>query len=134
MAITIQASDRDYSDLDLNFKIHPVKRDINKLKGGTAVVASVKNLLLTNHYERPFQPDLGCNIRGLLFENLDMITASNIEREIIQTINNFEPRVTVQRLEVIPDFDNNGFRVTMEFLIVNQTESVTVSFLLERVR
>jgi predicted component of type VI protein secretion system len=63
-----------------------------------------------------------------------MITASNIEREIIQTINNFEPRVTVQRLEVIPDFDNNGFRVTMEFLIVNQTEPVTVSFLLERVR
>lgn len=134
MAITLKVSDTDYSDLDLNFNIHPIRKDINKLKGGYAVVAAVKNLLMTSHYERPFQPDLGSNIRGLLFEQLDNVTASNIQREIEQTITNWEPRVTINTLEVTPDIDNNAFSVTMEFFVINQTESITVSFLLERVR
>jgi len=62
---------REYSDLDLNFTIHPVKKDINRHVGDMAVINSIKNLVLTNHYERPFQPDIGSNIRRLLFENMD---------------------------------------------------------------
>jgi phage baseplate assembly protein W len=134
MAITIPLSQKEYSDLDLNFMIHPVRKDINKLKGEYAVITSLKNLLMTNHYERHFQPEIGSNIRGLLFEQLDNVTASNIQREIELTVKNFEPRVTLVSVTVSPDIDNNAFSVNMEFFTTNKTESITINFLLERVR
>jgi phage baseplate assembly protein W len=125
---------RQYRDLDLNFTIHPVKKDINKNIDEMAVINSVKNLILTNHYERPFQPDLGSNIQKLLFENMDNITAAAIQREIQQTIKNFEPRVNLTTVNVSPNFDNSAFRVGMEFYIINRTEPITIEFFLERVR
>jgi len=125
---------RKFSDLDLNFTIHPIKKDINKTVDSMAVVNSIKNLILTNHYERPFQPEIGCNVRKLLFENMDNITASAIEREIVQTLNNFEPRVRIESLTVSPDFDNNAFTVSMYFYIVNQTTPISIQFFLERAR
>jgi phage baseplate assembly protein W len=76
MATTTTQIVRQYSDLDLNFTIHPVKKDINRNIGEMAVINSVKNLILTNHYERPFQPDICSNVRRLLCENLDNITAA----------------------------------------------------------
>jgi len=131
--ITTQVS-REYRDLDLNFIIHPIKKDINKLVGEMAVINSIKNLILTNHYEKPFQPDIGSNVRKLLFETMDNITASALEREITQTIQNYEPRVSIISVSVIPKFDENLFSVKMEFLIINRTEPVTISFQLERLR
>ena len=125
---------RTYKDLDLLFNIHPVKKDINKHTAEMAVINSVKNLILTNHYERLFQPDLGSNVNKILFENMDAVMASTLEREIIQVINNFEPRVTIYKVVVKADYDNNGFSIDMEFLINNQTEPVTITFFLERVR
>lgn len=125
---------RQYSDLDLNFTVHPVRKDINRNLGDMAVINSVKNLILTNHYEKPFHPEIGSNIQRLLFENMDDITASNIEREIEQTLNNFEPRVRVSRIQVSPDFDNNTYNVGMEFYIINRTEPITINFFLQRVR
>jgi phage baseplate assembly protein W len=125
---------RTYKDLDLLFNVHPIKKDINKHTAEMAVINSIKNLVLTNHYERPFQPELGCNVSKLLFENLDFVTAASLEREIQQTINNFEPRASVYRVKAIPDYDNNGFTVDMEFLIRNRTEPVTITFFLDRVR
>jgi len=77
---------RQYSDLDLNFTIHPVRKDINRWTDEQAVIHSVRNLLVTNHYERPFQPDLGSNVRRMLFEPLDNITASNLTANQINTI------------------------------------------------
>jgi phage baseplate assembly protein W len=100
---------RDFKDLDLNFNIHPVRKDISKSIGPMAVVNSIKNLILTNHYERPFQPDIGSNVRRLLFENLDNITATTIKDEIERTIVNYEPRATVKTINVTADYDNNGF-------------------------
>lgn len=99
-----------------------------------AVVNSIKNLILTNHYERPFQPDIGSNVQKMLFDNMDNITAAAIQREILQTIKNFEPRVSVQTITVKPDFDNNAFTVSMEFFIVNRTDPITIQFFLERAR
>ena len=125
---------RQFKDLDLNFTIHPLKKDLNKHLDATAVINAIKNLVLTSHYEKPFNPDYGSNVRKLLFENLDIITASAIEREIKQTIESFEPRVRIIGLTVIPDVENNGFSVRMEFSIVNQTNPVSISFLLERTR
>ena len=125
---------RDFKDLDLNFNIHPVRKDISKSIGPMAVVNSIKNLILTNHYERPFQPDIGSNVRRLLFENLDNITASTIKDEIERTIVNYEPRATVKTINVTADYDKNGFKVYLEFFIVNQTAPIVINFLLERIR
>ena len=125
---------RQFKDLDLNFAIHPLKKDVNKHLDQMAVINAVKNLVLTSHYEKPFNPDYGSNVRKLLFETLDIITASAIEREIQQTIESFEPRVRIIGVAVLPDIDNNGFTVRMQFYIVNQTNPVSISFLLERSR
>jgi phage baseplate assembly protein W len=125
---------RDFKDLDLNFTIHPVKKDINKNTGPMAVVNSIKNLILTNYYEKPFQPEFGSSVRGLLFENLDSITATTIKGEIERTIQNYEPRATVENINVIADYDKNGFKVYLEFSIVNQTTPITINFFLERIR
>jgi phage baseplate assembly protein W len=125
---------REFKDLDLNFTIHPVKKDINRNLGAMAVINSVKNLVLTNHYEKPFRPEIGSNVRRLLFENLDVVTATTIRNEIQRMIENYEPRVSIINLKVNADFDNNGFKVFMEFYIVNQTSPVTINFFLERIR
>lgn len=125
---------RQFKDLDLNFAIHPLKKDVNKHLDQMAVINAIKNLVLTSHYEKPFNPDYGSNVRKLLFETLDIITASAIEREIQQTIESFEPRVRIISLAVIPDIESNGFTVRMQFSIINQTNPVSISFLLERTR
>jgi len=123
-----------YSDLDLNFVIHPVKKDINILTSEMAVINSIKNLILTNHYERPFQPQIGSNVRRMLFENMDNITATTIENEIKQTIANFEPRASVSKIFVVADYENNGFKVTLDFFVINRTTPITINFFLERIR
>ena len=123
-----------FSDLDLNFTIHPVKKDINRYTNETAVINSIKNLILTNHYERLFQPNIGSNVRRLLFENMDTITATTLENEIKQTIQNYEPRENISVIAVSPDYDNNGFKVYMEFYVVNRTSPITINFFLERIR
>jgi phage baseplate assembly protein W len=134
MATVTTNNTREFSDLDLNFTIHPIRKDINRTTGDMAVINSIKNLVLTNHYERPFQPDIGSNVRRLLFENLDNLTASSIEKEIEQVVKNFEPRARVTKVNAIADFENNGFKVTMEFYIINKTSPITINFFLERIR
>lgn len=134
MAIVTTNITRNYSDLDLNFTVHPVRKDVNKNLGDMAVINSVKNLILLNHYEKPFHPEIGSNLQRLLFENMDIITSSVIEREILQTLKNFEPRVSVKTISVSPDFDNNAYSVGMEFYIINRTDPITIQFFLERVR
>ena len=118
MATVITQKTRKYSDLDLNFTIHPIKKDINKHVEEMAVINALKNLILTNHYERPFQPDLGSNVRRLLFENLDVVTAAALEQEIFQTIKNYEPRVELIDVIVSPNYDQNEFNVTIQYRII----------------
>ena len=134
MATVTTTTSREWLDLDLNFAIHPIRKDINKHRAELAVINSIKNLVSTNHYEIPFQPEIGCNIRKLLFEPLDMVTATLIEREIVETIDNFEPRASVSKVVIKPDFDNNGFQVELLFKILNRTDPVAIKFFLERVR
>jgi phage baseplate assembly protein W len=125
---------RSFKDLDLNFISHPVRKDVTKHINEFAIINSVKNLILTNHYERPFQPELGSNIRRLLFENVDVIIAARIEREIVETIENFEPRVQVSKVTAIPAPDENSYQIILEFFIVNIPNPVTITFFLERIR
>jgi phage baseplate assembly protein W len=130
---TIDTS-RTFRDLDLNFTIHPAKKDINVHKNEYAIINSVKNLVLTNFYERPFQPEIGSNIRRLLFENMDSIIAAQLERALEETITNFEPRVRISKITASPRPDQNLYAVEMEFFVINLTNPITINFFLERVR
>ena len=134
MATTNIDSVRNFIDLDLNFAIHPIRKDINTHKAEYAVINSVKNLILTNHFERPFQPEVGSNIRRLLFENVDVILAAQLEREIEETVNNFEPRVQVSSIIATPALDENGYKVIMEFFVINNPDPIKINFFLERIR
>ena len=127
-------STRSFKDLDLNFTIHPIRKDINTHKNEYAIINSVKNLVLTNHYERPFQPEIGSNIRRLLFENVDTVTAAQIESDITETVENFESRVQVSKVTAAADPDNNGYKVTLEFFVINNANPITINFFLERIR
>lgn len=131
--ITTQVS-REYRDLDLNFTVHPIRKDLNLHKGEMAIINSMKNLILTGHYERPFQPDLGSNVRKMLFENMDIVTAAALEREIEQVVRNYEPRVQLVGVSVSPNFEQNAFSVSMQFYTINRPEPVSITFQLERLR
>jgi phage baseplate assembly protein W len=125
---------RSFKDLDLNFNIHPVRKDINLHKNEYAVISSVKNLILTNYYERLFQPDIGSNVRRLLFENVDNLMAARVEKAIEETILNFEPRVQISKITAIPDSDYNRYDIVLEFFIINNPSPITINFFLERIR
>jgi len=131
---TIDNTTRTFRDLDLAFNIHPIKKDVNVHKGEYAIINSIKNLILTNHYERPFQPELGSNIRRLLFENVDSVMAAQIEREIEETIFNFEPRASVSKVVATATPDENRYSIELEFFIINNPSPITINFFLERVR
>ena len=134
MATVTINSARTFRDLDLSFTIHPVKKDINTHVNEYAIINSVKNLILTNHYERPFRPELGSNIRKMLFEQVDSITAAQLEREIRDVIGNFEPRAQVSKVTATPKPDDNAYDIKLEFFIVNSTSPITITFFLERIR
>jgi phage baseplate assembly protein W len=125
---------RTYTDLDLDFLPHPVTKDILKKKDISAIIGSVKNLLYTNHYERLFKPQIGSNIRRLLFEPLDAITATSLSDEILYTINSFETRMKVEGVEVVPDYENSRYDVGITFFMINDPNPISIKFFLERVR
>jgi phage baseplate assembly protein W len=125
---------RSFKDLDLNFNLHPIRKDVNKHINEYAIINSIKNLVLTNHYERPFQPELGSNIRRLLFEQTDSVIAAQIEREISDVIGNFEPRAQVSKVVAIASPDENRYDIQLEFFIINNSNPITINFFLERIR
>jgi phage baseplate assembly protein W len=125
---------RKYKDLDLNFISHPVRKDVNKLLDEDAVIGSIRNLLQTSHYERLFQPSLGSNVKRILFENMDPISESALKREIIQTLTNFEPRVSVNSITIKSNYENNSYDLSLNFTVLNTSEQVSIQFSLKRDR
>ena len=125
---------RKYTDIDLDFLPNPITKDILKKVDDHALAASVGNLLQTSHYERLFNPALGCNLKRYLFEQIDDITTNGIQEEIVRTIKNFETRVDLSDVTVTPDFDNNGYNITIKFFIRNEASPIVINFFLERVR
>ena len=123
-----------YADLDLTFNRVPGTRDVAMRYNDQAVIASIRNLLLTNFYERPFQPNLGSNIDALLFENATALTATNLEDDIRTVISNFEPRATIDVLEVVLNEDQNTFSVYIQFYVGNNTTPSAVNLILQRSR
>jgi phage baseplate assembly protein W len=125
---------RIYSDLDLNFTKHPVTKDVARKTKENAVIASVKNILYTNYNERPFNPRFGSNIRGLLFEPVDSITATNLDKEIRVSLLNYEPRIKIDALQCNPNYDQNGYDVYLRFYILNSIRPITINVFLDRLR
>ena len=123
----------DYLDIDLTFAKRP-SGDIYKKKDAAAVKQSIKNLLLTDFYEKPFQPFYGANLRAMLFELADEDTEDEVEENIINAINNYEPRVEVLSIDVNVLPDQNDMRVSVYFKIINTQETVTFTTNLSRLR
>lgn len=133
MAVII-ARQPDYSDLDLDFIAHPTTGDIVKKKGVEAIKRSLRNLILTNFYDRPFNHSIGSGAQRLLFMNADQLTANFLTDNIRQVINKFEPRIIVGSINVTFDYDNNGYNVKIIYSMVNRPEPIVSTIFLERIR
>ena len=127
-------SNRIYSDLNLSFTKNPATKDVAKLFDVQAIKRSVKNIILTNKYERPFNSDFGCNLRGFLFENITEPLLVVIKDRISMAIEKFEPRVSVEDVFVKEEDGSNGISIMVSFKINGVEQPVTVSTFLERIR
>ena len=127
-------SNRIYADLNLSFTKNPATKDVARLFDVQAIKRSVKNIILTNKYERPFNSDFGCNLRGFLFENITEPLLVIIKDRVAMAIEKYEPRVTVEDVVVRDDQDKNGLSIMVSFLINGTEAPVSVSTFLQRVR
>ena len=126
---------RQYTDLDLFFGKKSSNSDIQDITDVKAVKRSIRNLVLLNHYEKPFHPEIASGVRDMLFELMTPVTAQILARKIEDVIQNFEPRARLISVTALPNLDRNSYEVSIEFYVVNQpTELVDLSILLERVR
>lgn len=130
----IVARRRSYADLDLRFRVNPNTRDIRPVKDIAAIKNSVRNLLLTNKLERPFQPDLGSNLIKLLFEPADPVTVGLIKEDIAITLANNEPRISVTDIQVEDYSDRNAYFISVTFRVINLNEDAEIELYLERVK
>tara|TARA_B110000977_G_scaffold200320_1_gene290352 strand:- start:907 stop:1353 length:447 start_codon:yes stop_codon:yes gene_type:complete len=124
---------RDYSDIDLSFKTKP-NGDVYKKTNVASVKQAVKNLLLTNHYEKPFKPYFGGNLNDILFELANDETSSVLREDVINAIHNYEERAQVLEVIVNDNIDFNEIRVKVIFRIKNLNEVVEVETTLSRLR
>ena len=145
----IERNVRQYKDLNLFFikkklssknsdgavTVSDAKADIEKVTDITAVKRSIRNLVLTNHYEKPFHPEIGCGVRELLFELMTPLTAHLLTRKVEDVITEYEPRAQLVGVKSTPDIDRNAYELTIEFYVLNApTELVDLTVLLERLR
>jgi phage baseplate assembly protein W len=125
---------RQFRDIDLDFNRNAITNDVAVVEDVIAVKRSVKNLIQTNFYERPFHPELGCGIRELLFENFTPMTKIFLQRKIEEVLINYEPRINLQNVAVDDDQDNNRLVVDIYFYVVGVPGPQTVSTFLQRIR
>ncbi len=127
-------STRTYVDLDLDFTRHPITNDVVKITDVEAVKRSVKNLINTQFYERPFHPELGCGVRDMLFENYTPMTGIFMRRKIEEVLRNYEPRANLSSIQVNEQMDKNAIDVVVNFYVLNLPNPVSVTTTLQRIR
>jgi uncharacterized protein len=130
----IVSKKKPWRDLDLSLKIHPIRKDIIPLKDDAAIKNAVKNLLVSNFYERPFQEDLGANLRGLLFEPAGFLTEIQLRDNIKNVIRKYEPRIKVQSIDITDNSDTNSYIILVNFLIKEYDTTESVEIVLRRLR
>ena len=123
-----------YNDLNLDFQQNSATKDIQKMLDVESVKRSVRNLINLNHYEKPFHPEVGSNLRALLFENITPQISHFIGKQIELLIRNYEPRCRLVQVANMPNLDRNGYSVSISFYVVNHPEPVQVETFLERLR
>lgn len=125
---------RTFTDLDLNFTAHPVNKDVAIKYDEQAIKQSVRNLILTKNFERPFHSEIGCQVRGLLFEPVTEMSVSIIKRSIVDVIRNYEPRVQLVDVFVNVRPDENYIDIRIIFKIINTATPIELTLTLERTR
>ena len=125
---------KPHRDLDLSLKIHPIRKDIIPLKDDAAIKNAIKNLLITNFYERPFQDDLGANLRGLLFEPAGILTNIELREQIRFVVEKYEQRVAIRSIDIIDNADRNEYRINVRFKIKEFDSNDSVEIVLRRLR
>lgn len=133
MAINITRK-YNYRDLDLDFIAHPTTGDVMKKVGVEAIKRSVRNLILTNFYDKPFRPWIGSNAQKILFDNANPLTAGFLRDAIREVLTNYEPRVHVDGVNVVFDPDNNGYNAQIYFTVLATGQPVVYTTFLERIR
>ena len=131
---TSKRNSRRYVDIDLDFGRNSVTNDIVRVEDVNAVKRSVRNLVQTNFYERPFHPELGCGVRELLFENFTPLTRIFLQRKIEEVITNYEPRASLEQVAVDDDQDKNRLVVDIYFYVQGVADPVSVTTFLQRLR
>ena len=127
-------SARIFKDLNLDFQQNTATKDIQRVEDVEAVKRSVRNLISLNHYEKPFHPEIGSNLRGMLFENITPQISHYIGKQIEFLIKNYEPRCRLVEVANRPNIDRNGYSVSISFYVVNHSQPVEVETFLERLR
>jgi phage baseplate assembly protein W len=123
-----------YKDLNLDFQQNTATKDIQKITDIESVKRSVRNLINLNYYEKAFHPEIGSNLRGLLFENITPQISHYIGKQIELLIKNYEPRCRMVEVVNRPDVDKNGYSVSVSFYVINTPNPVQVETFLERLR
>jgi len=129
-----QRTTRIYKDLDLDFGRNVVTNDVNRLEDAEAVKRSVRNLINTSHYERPFHPEIGSNVRAMLFEPMTPLIALNLQRKVQEVLVNFEPRARLVQIVAQPDIDRNRYGLQISFYVIGVPQIQIVESYLERLR
>ena len=127
-------SARIYKDLNLDFQQNTATKDIQKITDVESMKRSVRNLINLNYYEKPFHPEIGSNLRGLLFENITAQISHYMSKQIELLIKNYEPRCRMVEVVNRPDMDRNGYSVSVSFYVVNTPDPIQVETFLERLR
>ena len=125
---------RTFKDLNLDFARNTVTNDVVKIEDVEAIKRSVRNLVNTNFYERPFHPELGCGVRDLLFENFTPMTGIFMRRKIQEVLNNYEPRASISSININEQEDRNAIDVVINFYVLNLPNPVSVTTTLQRIR
>ena len=123
---------RSFKDFSVNFARNPFTDDLSVVNNDNSIKQAVKNIILTSPGEKPFQPLVGSSVNRLLFEPLDAFTADAIAEEIRTTINQYEPRVALTRVDVTPIYEDNKLNVSLEYKIVGLPIVETIEFVLQR--
>ena len=127
-------TEKVYKDLNLDFQQNTATKDIQKIENVESVKRSVRNLINLNYYEKPFHPEIGSNLRGLLFENITPQISHYMGKQIELLIKNYEPRCKMVEVVNRPNIERNGYSVSVSFYVVNTPTPIQVETVLERLR
>lgn len=125
---------RIFSDISLSFGSNPATADVVQVTNEDAVKSSIRNLISTKNFERPFHPEIGCQIHSLLFENFNPVTVEMAKKMVFDILRAYEPRAKILDIIVADSEDTNELRITVVFTIVNNDKPVTVTTILNKAR